>query len=336
MYEDFGGIIGVVVAWVVFPITLIVSPIYGVLAHGDWLGVLLVALGPVTYLLLGLVAASGIGDIDRQLGQISTPQDDRGPSSPQPSDLTSARQPYRDQIDELATTHPHAAESLRGVRDQAHEFFLDTNVWLAAGAIWTIVQAAWLEDRADAFFAARDEAQRRLDEDDPEVGRVADAIVRDISDLASTAIRNSAMIGSGHLGFDAQNRADDRAMWQAGGAHHVVKAAVLGFVAGDKLDERMSSLLTLPWRASCATTEEDRYELIAAAEENTLEAFQAVADDRGLLQEPDQPRSALVELLELIDGDLEDDDPTDDDEDDGPVEDDASLDDELDRLFGPR
>ena len=32
VYEDFGGIIGVVVAWIVFPITLIVSPIYGVLA----------------------------------------------------------------------------------------------------------------------------------------------------------------------------------------------------------------------------------------------------------------------------------------------------------------
>jgi hypothetical protein len=62
VYEDFGGIIGVVVAWVVFPITLIVSPIYGVLAHGDWLGVLLFALGPVTYLLLGLLGARWIGD----------------------------------------------------------------------------------------------------------------------------------------------------------------------------------------------------------------------------------------------------------------------------------
>lgn len=27
VYEDFGGIIGVIVAWVVFPLTLIVSPI---------------------------------------------------------------------------------------------------------------------------------------------------------------------------------------------------------------------------------------------------------------------------------------------------------------------
>ena len=45
-----------------FPITLIVSPIYGVLAHGGWLGVLLFAIGPVTYLLLGLLGAVRIGD----------------------------------------------------------------------------------------------------------------------------------------------------------------------------------------------------------------------------------------------------------------------------------
>ena len=62
VYEDFGGLVGVVVAWVVFPLTLIVSPIYGVLAHGDWLGVLLFAIGPVTYLLLGLLVASRIGE----------------------------------------------------------------------------------------------------------------------------------------------------------------------------------------------------------------------------------------------------------------------------------
>src|SRR4051812_40867923 len=62
VYEDFGGIIGVVVAWVVFPVTLIVSPIYGVLTHGDWLGVLLFAIGPVTYLLLGMLGTTRIGD----------------------------------------------------------------------------------------------------------------------------------------------------------------------------------------------------------------------------------------------------------------------------------
>ena len=61
VFEDF-GIIGVVVAWVVFPITLIVSPIYGVVAHGDWLGVFLFAIGPVTFLLLGLLGATRIGD----------------------------------------------------------------------------------------------------------------------------------------------------------------------------------------------------------------------------------------------------------------------------------
>jgi hypothetical protein len=159
VYEDFGGIIGVVVAWVVFPITLIVSPIYGVLAHGDWLGVLLFAIGPVTYLLLGLLGATPIGDIDRLLGRAPTPQAAPTLASPTAPVQAPAPEPYRDpidlQIDELVKTHSHIAEGLRGLREQSREFFLDTGVWLAADAIWTIVQAAWPDDQADAFYAAR-------------------------------------------------------------------------------------------------------------------------------------------------------------------------------------
>lgn len=61
-YEDFGGIVGVIVAVVIFPVTLIVSPIYGVLAHADWRGVLLFALGPVTSLMLKGLGANRIGE----------------------------------------------------------------------------------------------------------------------------------------------------------------------------------------------------------------------------------------------------------------------------------
>lgn len=304
VFEDFGGIIGVVVAWVVFPITLIVSPIYGVLAHGDWLGVLLFAIGPVTYLLLGLLGATRIGDIDRQLGQTPTPQAERRPSSPPTPTQLPAREPFRDQIDlqvdQLGARHAQVAQGLRGFREQAREFFLDTDVWLAADAIWTIVQAAWPDDKADAFFAARDEAERRLDEGDAELSRVVEAVVREISDLASTAIRGSAMLGSSHLDFDEQDRADDRAMWQAGGAHHVAKAAVLVHLLGDQVDEATSSLLQLPWLALCETSEDDRRDLIAAAEEDTLDAFQTLADDRVLFREPDQPRTAFVRFLEPL------------------------------------
>lgn len=246
-----------------------------------------------------------------------------------------AREPYRDpidlQIDELTMTHVHAAERLRGVREQGRQFFLDTDVWLAADAIWTIVQAAWPDDQADAFFAARDEAERRLDAGAAELRVVAEAVVREISDLASTAIQGSAMLGSSHLDDDDQNRADDRAMWQAGGAHHVVNAAVLAYVLGEQLDEAATSLLKLPWLALCETSEEDRYGLIAAAEENTLDAFRALADDRVLFREPDQPRTALVQLLEPIDDDAAA------DEGGESADDDASFDDEeMESLFGER
>jgi hypothetical protein len=351
-YEHFGGIIGVVVAWLVFPLTLIVSPIYGVLAHGDWLGVLLFAIGPVTYLLLGLLVASRIGDrsddglldtktirdrsssVRPPIGGVSA-QSVPSPSSPPPAAQMPAREPYRDaidlQIDGLAISHALTAERLRRVREQARQFSLDTNVWLAADAIWTIVQAAWPDDKTDAFFAARDEAKRRLDKGDAELSRVAEAVVTDISDLASTAIRGSAMIGSSYLDFDEQNRADDRAMWQAGGAHHVARAAVLAHVLGDQLDEATTSLLQLPWLALCETSEDDRDDLIAAAEENTCAAFRAVADDRVLFKEPDQPRTALVQLLEPLDYDP----PAD--EDDEPEDDDASFDEEdMNSLFGER
>ena len=54
VWEDF-GIWGIVAAWLVFPLTLLVSPIYGVLAHDDWLGVVLFVVGPATYLVLGLI-----------------------------------------------------------------------------------------------------------------------------------------------------------------------------------------------------------------------------------------------------------------------------------------
>jgi hypothetical protein len=177
----------------------------------------------------------------------------------------------------------------------------------------------------------RDEAERRLGEGDAELSRVAEAVVREISDQASTAIRHSAMLSSSHLDFDEQNRADDRAMWQAGGAHHVAKAAILARALGEQLDEATASLLQLPWLALCETTEEDRYDLIAAAEENTRDAFQALANDRVLLREPEQPRTALVRLLALIDGD------SGADEDGGSADDDASFDEEeMDFLFGDR
>jgi hypothetical protein len=302
VFEDFGGIIGVVVAWVVFPITLIVSPIYGVLAHGDWLGVLLFAIGPVTFLLLGLLAATRIGDIDRQLGQTPTPRAERRPSSPPTPTQLPAREPYRDpvdlQIDQLGASHPEVAEVLRGFRDEARGFHTDG--LLAADAIWTIVREAWPDDQADAFFAARDEAELRLGEADAEVRDAAQVVVKEIGDNASTAIRLSAMIGSTHLSSDEQNRADDRAMWQAGGAQHVARAAVLAHVLGEQLDEATSSLLQLPWLALCETGEDDRYDLIAAAEERTLDAFQTLAVDRLQFREPDQPRTAFVRFLEPL------------------------------------
>lgn len=246
-----------------------------------------------------------------------------------------AREPYVDpidrRIDELAGAHVDVAERLRTVRERASNFFLDTDVWLAADAIWTIVQAAWPEDQADAFFAARDDAERRLGEGDADLRSAADAVVKEISEQASTAIQSSAMISSSHLDFDEQNRAADRAMWQAGGAHHVVRAAVLAYVLGEQLDEAATGLLTLPWLALCDTSEEDRYDLIAAAEENTFEAFRALADDRVLFREPDQTGTALVQLLApLEDGPAAD-------EGGESADDDASYDDEeMESLFGER
>jgi hypothetical protein len=44
---DLFGIVGLVVAWLFFPITLVVSPFYGVIAHNDWLGVAFFLAGPV-------------------------------------------------------------------------------------------------------------------------------------------------------------------------------------------------------------------------------------------------------------------------------------------------
>jgi hypothetical protein len=55
IYGGLGGVLGVVVAWLVWPVTLLVSPIYGVIAHGDWRGVLLFTIGPLT----GFWAAPG-------------------------------------------------------------------------------------------------------------------------------------------------------------------------------------------------------------------------------------------------------------------------------------
>ncbi len=48
LLTDFGGIIGVVVALVLFPITISVAPVYGVLVYGDWTGVIVFALGAVS------------------------------------------------------------------------------------------------------------------------------------------------------------------------------------------------------------------------------------------------------------------------------------------------
>jgi hypothetical protein len=62
VYGDLGGVLGVVVAWLVWPVTLLVSPIYGVIAHGDWRGVLLFTIGPLTGLGLRRVGSSRLGD----------------------------------------------------------------------------------------------------------------------------------------------------------------------------------------------------------------------------------------------------------------------------------
>ena len=48
LLTDLGGIIGVVVALVLFPITISVAPVYGVLVYGDWTGVIVFALGAVS------------------------------------------------------------------------------------------------------------------------------------------------------------------------------------------------------------------------------------------------------------------------------------------------
>jgi hypothetical protein len=215
--------------------------------------------------------------------------------------LSLAPEPYRDpigrQIDELAARHAEPAAKLRALYEQAREFSLDTNVWLAGDAIWTVVRDAWPAEEADPFFAARDDAETLLKEGDAELRRAVEAVVRDVADLAGTAIRSSAMIGSSHLNWDEQNRADDHAMHQAAGAHAVVEAAVLGSVLGDQLEEAATARLLLPWLALCEMSDDDRYGIIAAVEENTYDAIELLASDYVLLAEPDQPRSAMVRLL---------------------------------------
>jgi hypothetical protein len=61
LLADF-GILGVLVAWFVFPLTLLLAPWYGLLGHQDWLGVAFFVLGPVTFVALRVLGTKRIGD----------------------------------------------------------------------------------------------------------------------------------------------------------------------------------------------------------------------------------------------------------------------------------
>lgn len=59
---ELAGSLGLILVWLFFPLTLVISPWWAVLARGDWLGVAFFVSGLVTYLVHRLLGVPRSGE----------------------------------------------------------------------------------------------------------------------------------------------------------------------------------------------------------------------------------------------------------------------------------
>jgi hypothetical protein len=247
-----------------------------------------------------------MGLLDRLLGRPATPKavpDEPGrmtvePARPVAVARPPARDPLGEQLDALKAWVPGPAARLSEVRAQGDAFGYHSHVWDAADAIWTIVLEAWPEELSDEFLDTRDRADRLLENGDSDLRAAAEAVLKDIADHASNALRGSAMLGSSHLDWDSQNAADDRAMHQAAGAYHVARAGVLAAAVADELDGRSRARLAIPWSALCQMNDDEQRDVYYTVEEGTIEAVKHLGAQHVLFREAGEPCTDVVRLFE--------------------------------------
>lgn len=176
-------------------------------------------------------------------------------------------------------------DALRSLLEEAAA--IDTDHARAFESIHQFSEQAWSEDEWRTIEEATTQARDALAAAGRDVSDRIQEIEAEAGEAASQALRYSAMLSTEHLDTQAQLRADDRAMFQAGSAAIHAERAALAVAARDLIDGDAFARLYFPWSLVIGGSEDDRSDLTYALDP----ADEAAADilQRWPLQVPALP-----------------------------------------------
>lgn len=167
---------------------------------------------------------------------------------------------WADSFGDLGSLHAAGWEQgLTSLLDEADA--IDTDHARAFESIHQYAEQAWSEDE----WRIIDEATRQADDAMAESGRDVANRIKEIESRAGAAasqgLRFSAMLSTEHLDTQAQLRADDRAMYQAGSSAIYAERAARAVAVRDLIGSDAFALLYFPWSLVIGGSEDDRSDL---------------------------------------------------------------------------